>query len=191
MVTNVNMGIIISNFIFHEISFCDDKMCTRTWYQVPNDDDQLIINMFDGHNYDKISNDKFYRTHPYHFLNKDDAIRCKYLLQQLCNNKHIIFQLRSSIIGKFCIVIQCPTLISIKNVRNDVYNKLTFCISCLGNMLCYDVVIFIIKISMKMEIIHHYTTSNPIYLQSGDEYLNNNYEDFKSYIKNDHRLINL
>ena len=201
MVTSINMGIIISNFTFHELSFRDDKMYVRKCYQVPTDDNQLIINMFDGHNYDKsyecynytyhYYNYKSY-TYPYHFLNKDDVDQCQTRLQQLCNNKHIIFQLRSSVRGKFCVVIQCPTLISIKNVRDDVYNKLLLCTLCLGEMACYDVVTFIIKMLMKMEMIHHYVTSDPIYLRNGtDAYLSDNYKDFKSYVNDDHILINL
>ena len=59
-------------------------------------------------------------------------------------------------------------------------------------MVCYDVIMFIIKMLIKIEIIHHYATSDPIYLHDiNDKYLSDNYKDFKSYIKNNHRLINL
>ena len=174
MITSINMGIIISNFIFHKLSFCNNKICARTHRSAPKDNDQLIMNVFDGYNYSKHYeccrdayynyNYKSYYSYPYRFLNEDNVYQCQYLLRQLCNNKHIIFQLRSSVGGKFCVAIQCPTLISIKNVRSDVYNKLILCTLCLDNALCYDVVTFIIKMLMEVEMIHHYATSDPIYL---------------------------
>src|SRR5579863_8405096 len=155
MITSINMGIIISNFIFHELSFCDNKICIRICCSAPKDNDQLIINIFDGYNYSEYYecyNDTYYKydyksysSCPHRFLDEDDVNQCQYLLQELCNNKHIIFRLRSSVKGKFCVAIQCPTLTSIKNVSNDVYNKLILCMLCLENMLCYDVVTFVIK----------------------------------------------
>ena len=114
MVTSINMGIIISNFIFHELSFRDDEICVKNYCQVPNDDNQLIINMFDGHNYDKCYDHKSYNC-PHLF--KSNADQHRYLMQQICNDKHIIFQLQSSVRGKFCVIIQCPTLISIKKCK--------------------------------------------------------------------------
>ena len=80
-------------------------------YREPKDGNQLIINVFDGHNYSahygRYSNScyrynyKSYSAYPYHFLNEHDVERCRYLLQQLCNSEHIIFRLQSSIVGKF------------------------------------------------------------------------------------------
>ena len=59
-------------------------------------------------------------------------------------------------------------------------------------MIYYDVIMFIIKMLIEMEIVYHYTTCDPIYLWMRTvAYLDDNYEDFKSYIKDDHRLINL
>lgn len=76
-------------------------------------------------------------------------------------------------------------------MRHDLCDKIVLCVLCIRNILCYDVLTMIIKTLMIMELIKHYVTHEPIYLQYWScTYLKYNYEDFKLFINDHHQLMN-
>ena len=195
----INMGIIISNFRFSSLNFHSGILTSRENYSIQLNESFIANRFTDFGDCDDVRIFCYRNTYDHHsnvgFLNCfyitgcDDREKCHTLLRQICN-KYVVIPLRSSIGVTFCAAIQYPTLRILKHMRNELFNKLILCASCTKNELCYDVMKIIIKILMTMELIDHYVTNDPIFLQwICDSYLNDHHEQFKSFIKNDHETI--